>query len=521
MARSEPGARRMTRRSSGRAGGRTAGRAPGRDTGRTTDRPQIRTTGAAVLAVMVAAGLLVLAQPAPPQTTAAASGSRLVPVDHADLVCPVAGPDKPQSVAAAVSTTPLEGGDKDSADRAGGTGQAVRVSAGRHRLGEVRKPGAAWSSRAPRLGAGVSVTADGPLAAGLSAASASVFDGEPRGLATTTCGAPASHQWFVGAASTTQRSDVLQLSNPTSGVAVVDLAVYGPKGPVKAAAADGLAIAPGDETAVPLDNLATGIHPLAVEVTTRQGEVSAAMTDTRHDILQPAGIDLLPQSAEPSRTAVLTGVPGEGEHMLAVANPGDSPAVVQIEVLGPRGAFTPTSLQSVEVPAQAVTETQIPAKALDGAVLGLRLTSDQPVTAGVLTASGSPLSDHTFAAAVAPTSKLTATPVLPGLHGRLALSGAGHTAAIVDVLTYSARGTRLTHRTLDVAGGQTRAVALPAKAGSVNVRVGGSGPVVAAVLWSKADAKGTLISGYPLAPSRLTVQRPTVRYRQTVPRPQH
>jgi hypothetical protein len=366
----------------------------------------------------------------------------------------------------------------------------------------------------------VRVNASGPLAAGLSAASAAVFDDEPRGLATAACAAPASHQWFVGAASTTQRSGVLQLSNPTPGVAVVDLALYGPKGPVEAAGASGLAIAPGDETSVPLDNLATGIHPLAVEVTTRQGEVAAALTDTRHDVLDPAGIDFLPQAAEPSRTAVLTGIPGQGEeHTLDVANPGAAPAVVHIEVLGPRGAFTPTSLQSLEVPAQAVTETRVPAKALDGDVLGLRLTSDEPVTAGVLTASGSPLSDHTFAASVTPTSTLTGTPVLPGLHGRLVLSGAGHTAAIVDVLTYSEQGARLTHRTLDVAGGQTRAVAVPTGAGSVQVRVGGAGSVAAAVLWSEADDDGTLLSGYPLAPARLTVQRPTVRYRLTAPRP--
>jgi len=471
------------------------------------------TGGVAVLAVLVAAGLVLVAQPAPQQTASAPAGPRTVPVEHAGLVCPGAGPDEPGSVAAAVTATPLQDGRRGSAS-------AARVSAGPRQVGSLRARGATWSGRGSRLSAGVRVEADGALAAGLGAATSAVYDDTSRGLATGACLSPESHQWFVGAASTTQRSGVLRLANPTPGVAVVDLSVYGPKGPVGAGDAEGLAIAPGGQTSVPLDNLATGTQPLAVEVTTRQGQVAAALTDTRRDVLEPAGVDLLPAAAEPRRTTVLTGVPVQGqEHTLSVVNPGASPAVVDVEVLGPRGPFTPTGLSSLEVPAQAVGETAIPADALDGDVVGLRLTSDRPVTAGVLTASGSPLSDHAFAASVLPTGALTATPVLPGLRGRLVLSGAGRTAAIVDVTTYSEGGRRLGRRTLDVAGGQTRVVPVPGGAGSVQVRVGGAGPVAAAVLWSEADDDGTMLSGYPLAPAEVTVVQPPMRYRPTVPRP--
>jgi len=470
--------------------------------------------GAAVLVVLLAAGLVLVAQPASQQTTTAPAGARAVPVEHAGLVCPETGPDEPQSVAAAATATPLKGG-------ARGGGSAALVSTGPRRVGVLRARAASWSGQGAKLGQGVRVEADGALAAGLGAATSAVYDDKSRGLATGACLSPGSHQWFVGAASTTQRSGVLRLANPTPGVAVVDLSVYGPKGPVDAAGAQGLAIGPGEQTSLRLDNLATGTHPLAVEVTTRQGQVAASLTDTRRDVLEPAGVDLLPAAAEPSRTTVLTGVPVQGEeHTLAVANPGASPAVVDVEILGPRGPFTPTSLSSLQVPAEAVGETAVPTKALDGDVVGLRLTSDQPVTAGLLTASGSPLSDHTFAASVPATSALTATPVLPGLHGRLVLSGAGRTAAIVDVTTFSERGSRLDRRTLDVAGGQTRAVPVPGGAGSVQVRVGGAGSVAAAVLWSDADDDGTLVSGYPLPPAEVTVQQPPARYRLTVPRPQ-
>jgi hypothetical protein len=457
---------------------------------------------ASALAVLLAAGLVLLARPATPHPVTAAA-PHAVPVEHTTLVCP--GADAAQTVIAAVTSTP-----RGSAEPAA---SPVRIDSGDGRPVELHRRGTTWSGAAAALRDGLEVSADGSLAAGLEAASAAVFEGAPRGLAATSCPTPAAHWWFPGAASTVERSGVLQLANPTSGVAVVDVTFRGPHG-MLGSAATGLLVPPRGRTSLPLANAVPGVTNVAVEVTAQQGQVAAALTETRREGLEPAGVDLLPPAAEPRRTTVLTGLPGDAqEHTITVANAGNAAAVVDMEVLGPRGAFTPTSLDSLRVPAGAVAQTALPAAVLDGATVGLRLTSDQPITASASSSNGGPLADQSFAASAEPVDTVTGTPVLPGLDGELVLSGAGQTAAIVDVVTYSPAGAPLRHRTLDVHSGQTRTVPLTDAGASVTVRVGGSGPVAAAVLWSRPDQDGTLTSGYPLAPARLTVPRPAVRYR--------
>jgi hypothetical protein len=464
----------------------------------------------AMLVVLLGAGLVLLARPAP-AGTAPPVNARRVPVEHTTLVCPAPGVAGPRTGLAAVTSVPLP-------DPPALAGSPARIGTGRGPAAELDHRGATWSDASAPVQDEVQVSADGGLAAGLAAAVAGVLDDETRGLAAASCAPPGSHWWFVGAGSTPQRSGVLQLANPTSGVAVVDLVFYGPHGPVEPAGGQGLAIAPGARRSVPLTNLVPGLGDVAVEVTARQGQVAAALSESRRDVLDPAGADLLPPAAQPRRTAVLTGIPGAAAaRTLSVVNAGAAPAVVRVQVLGPEGAFTPSDLESLRVPAHAVAQTAVPAGLLDGAAAGLRLSADQPVTASVRSSSGTPLADHSYAAAAQPVDTLAGTPLLPGLDGALVLSGAGDTAAIVDVLTYSADGAQLGHRTLDVRGGQTRTVAVGPAGGSVAVRVGGAGPVVAAMLWSRPDNDGTLTSGYPLTPARLTVAEPPVRY-QPVPR---
>jgi hypothetical protein len=452
---------------------------------------------AAVLVLLLAAALVLLARPSPPPPAPVAD-ARTAPVEHASLVCPAA--DEAANVTAAVSSLPV------------GAPAGPRVSPVRLDRGPgPQRRGATWSGDVG--GDGLEVSADGPLAAGLEAASAAVFADRSRGLATAACRAPAAHWWFVGAASTPDRSGVLQLANPTTGVAVVDVAFHGPRGPLDAATT-GLAVAPGERTSLPLAGVVGGARSVAVEVTARQGRVAAALTETARDGLDPAGVDLLPPAAEPRRTAVVSGVPGRADaHTLAVANAGAAPAVVEVEVLGPRGPFTPTSLEHLPVPAGGVAEVPIPTGVLDGDTAGIRLTSAQPVTATVRSSTGTGPAELSFAAANEPVRTLTGAPVLPGLDGELVLSGTGDAAAVADVATHSATGAPLRRRTLDIGGGQTRAVPLTGGAASVVVRVRGPGSVAAAVLWSRADGDGMLASGYPLSPARLRIELPGVRYR--------
>jgi hypothetical protein len=197
-----------------------------------------------------------------------------------------------------------------------------------------------------------------------------------------------------------------------------------------------------------------------------------------------------------------------------VVNPGAGATVVRLEVLGPRGSFIPTELENLRVPAGGTARTTVPAGVFDGDTAGLRLHADHPVTASVRTSAGSPLQDLSFAVAGDPVDAVAATPLLPGLEGRLVLSGTGRAAVTVDVVTSSSSGRTVTRRTLDVGRGQTRAVPIGGRgrAAAVQARTSGPGPLLASVLWSRPDDEGALSSGFPLTSLRLRVDRPAVRY---------
>jgi Family of unknown function (DUF5719) len=461
---------------------------------------------AAAVVVALAVGLVLLTDVVPRSEPESAPVARSVPVESSTLVCPPA-PDAETAAAAAVAPRVPNPSDLPTTP--------VRIATDRGSLARLDDRNSAWSGSGPQIARGVRVSADGALAGGLSAASAASFDsGNRRGLEAASCNPPGSHWWFVGTASTPERSSVLNLTNPTTGVAVADLSFYGPNGPLESAAEQGLAIAPGETTALRLAELVPGAESVSVEVTARQGQVAASLDETTSDLLDPAGVEAVPAAAEPRRSVVMTGVPGgPGERTLSVVNPGASTAVVGVEVLGARGAFTPSALEDVTVPAGSTVETEVPRGVVDAQPAGIRLTADQPVTASLRTGSGSPLQDQSFAVSAEEVEGTTVAPLLPRLDGDLVLSGTGRTALTVDVVTSAADGRSLGRRTLDIRGGQTRTVDVGGgPAAFVTVRRSGSGPLVASMTWSRADASGELHSVYPLAPLRVRIDQPPVEY---------
>jgi hypothetical protein len=460
---------------------------------------------AAAVVVALAVGLAMLTDVVPRSEPESAPVARSAPVESTTLVCPPA--EDAQTTAATVVAPRLP-------NRSDLPRSPVRIGTDRGSVARLDGRGTAWSGSGPQVARGLRVSAEGALAAGLSATSAASFDGgSRRGLEAASCNPPGSHWWFVGTASTPERSSVLNLANPTTGVAVADLSFYGPKGPLESAAEQGLAIAPGESASLRLAELVPGAESVSVEVTARQGQVAASLHETTSDLLDPAGAEAVAPAAEPRRLVAMTGVPGgPGERTLAVVNPGASTAVVRVEVLGSRGAFTPSALEDVTVPAGSTVETEVPRGVVDAEPAGIRLTADRPVTASLRTGSGSPLQDQAFAVS-AEEVDTTVAPLLPRLDGDLVLSGAGRTALTVDVVTSAADGRSLRRRTLDIRGGQTRTVDVGGgPAAFVTVRRSGSGPLVASMTWSQTDPNGQLRGAYPLAPLRVRIDQPPVEY---------
>jgi hypothetical protein len=110
------------------------------------------------------------------------------------------------------------------------------------------------------------------------------------GLASTECAVPGNDFWFVGSGAVVGRRGRLYLSNPESVPAVVDVALYGPEGPIDAPGGRGVTLAAGAQQVLKLDALAPDVERFGVHVQVRQGRVAAALRTSRSRA-HPLGAD--------------------------------------------------------------------------------------------------------------------------------------------------------------------------------------------------------------------------------------
>jgi len=211
-------------------------------------------------------------------------------------------------------------------------------------------------------------------------------DGSDRGLSLARCLSPQPDYWFTGVRVDEDSGAEADLVNLDGTRAVVDLTAYGPSG--KLAATRGIVVDPGSEKKVSLALIQRGDQPISVRVTSSEGRVAAFLRQRVWGAARPLGTDWLSPSVPPSTDQVVPGVPdGAGRRTLVVGNPGERTAVVKIDVLGDSGATNVVGADTVEVPAGTSRAVELSA-GLGGAASGLHLTSDQPVSAGLIADSG-------------------------------------------------------------------------------------------------------------------------------------
>ncbi|MPZ60775.1 MAG: hypothetical protein GEU93_05670 [Propionibacteriales bacterium] len=469
-----------------------------------------RSSLAALLVAPLAAVLVFASTPDEPEPSDRRPASE-VPIEHASLACPVMPPGSEFGSATVISPT-LDGADEPVSDL---PERPVEIGSGRAKAGALDGRGRAWTGARRNAVHGIRVEAQGALAAGLTGAAAAVYDGgERRGLFAAACSEPAARWWFPSASSSAGQTGVLQLANVDTGVAVVDLAFFGPDGPVEPAGESRVSVGPRRMTTVPLDEVIPGVGAVSVGVSASQGRVVASMLETSTDALDPAGIDVIPPAADPARRVVLTGLPGDSaQHTLSVVNPGQLSAVVDIEILGQRGAFTPTDKDSLQVPGGGAVNIRL-GDVLQDRMSGVRLTSDLPVTAAVRTAAGTPLRDTAFAVAGEPLTTGAAVPLLSNATGTLVVSGTERALVRVKVARVNAKGRVVGRAKIDVRGGQTETWRVKTGRGTAYLRITADRPdrLVAAMHWTRPDGGGRMASTVPLHPLRLTVDRPPITY---------
>jgi hypothetical protein len=167
--------------------------------------------------------------------------------------------------------------------------------------------GTARGSAAPQLLSGAaSATATPSLISG--AQSQSVSTDEFVGLASAACSPATGDAWLVGGATSTGRTTLVLLSNPSDVPATVALQVYGENGRVSSPGMDGIAVASQGQRVISLAGFAPGLLSPVVHVSSRGGQVVASLEQSTVRGIDPGGVDFVGPEPTASKTVVIPGV---------------------------------------------------------------------------------------------------------------------------------------------------------------------------------------------------------------------
>ncbi len=381
------------------------------------------------------------------------------PLTSASVVCPSALPGTGSDVLG----VSVVAGD---ADVAGGSeaDAAGDVQVG---LGATSAPLAVRTGRvstaAPGLGPSVVTGAD-DLAPGLVAGRS-----QSAPLAAVDCAPPAADQWFTGVGADATHDSVVELVNPSAGLAIADITVRSPNGLVEVGSLRGVSVAGNTSVQLDLGQIVPNRAELSLEVHTSRGRLAVHVVDSYDELGSgAAGQDWLPSQAAPATANLLLGLTtGAGERTLVLSNPGADEVRATVSVVTPTSTFPPTGVDPVRVApdsTEAVPLDDVLAQAAKDGAIGVLVESDGPVTASLRQLAGADLS----LLAAAPTVEDATAVVVPAGPKHLLLGGA-EAAGGATVTSYSARGKQLDQQEVELAADAGADVTLPDDAVLVTV----------------------------------------------------
>lgn len=211
-----------------------------------------------------------------------------------------------------------------------------------------------------------------------------------RGFAASECAETSLDQWLVGGSTRIGRQSVLTIANASEVGASVDVAVYGPEGPVETVGSSGIAVAPGSQEVLDLAAIAPGVDGVVVHVASSGAPVTAHLQQTTTRGLERGGFDVVdPVLALPAATLPgvgliePTGIETREDYddtvpVLRLLSPtgGD----VRVRILAPDGTAT-ESTGALE----AGRVTDFPLEEIAVGSVAIQVEADAPVVAGART----------------------------------------------------------------------------------------------------------------------------------------
>lgn len=377
---------------------------------------------------------------------------------------------------------------------------------------------------APQLLRAAAATNTGGAAA--AAQSQQVSAGDALGLAATACTAPSDSLWLAGGATTTGRTTVLLLTNPSGVPVTVTPDVWTDHGHVDPGAGSaGVVVPPHSRRAVSLASLAPDASGITVRVRTSGGRIAATLEQRTVRGLESGGIDFIAPTTEPATDLTIAGVRVADSAVVEAAaqteSYGDLAPVLRVLVPGRRAATvsvaasgSSTATLHRRVPAGSVVD--LPLGGLRDGVVGLHVTATEPIVAAArisVISSAAPTdlaptgggttttdrgADLAWFAASPPFGSEAAAAVPAGPSPQLSLTNPGDTAVKATVTGAGGR------RNVTVGAGGT--VTLPVAEGIV--RVGDARGLVGAISLAGRGA----IAGYPVAQAGQSAHRVHVTY---------
>jgi hypothetical protein len=295
------------------------------------------------------------------------------------------------------------------------------------------------------------VAATGKMAEGFEAEQS-----DSSGTGLVSCTHPGSDMWFVGTGQAAGASQVwLYLMNTGNLTASADVTILTDTGQQNGLSS-AITIAPDRSVAENITSYVRGSQALAVHVQTNTGQVGASVWEG-----SGSGGAWLPQANAPAKSLVIPGLTvASSAARLFVVVPGSTDAQLKVVAYTPSGAVTQFPGSPVDASAGAATPLAL--NSLGASAAGLKLTSNQPVVAGVLV-PGSGIGS--FTTAVPPVTEqgvVAGNPAARGVTVGLLLT-APSAAARATISVIGADGSVTTpagDQSVAVAAGHTLAVAV-------------------------------------------------------------
>jgi hypothetical protein len=206
----------------------------------------------------------------------------------------------------------------------------------------------------------------------------------------TICTDPSTSQWFVGGSADITSRGKLILVNSGLSESVADVFIWSDKSP---ATTKPVSIKANSFQTFGLDSLAPGDSSLVIRVVSRSGRLNAFVVDERGKGLRRLGGDLVSPSVSPAKEIYIPGIPLQPKvnnappQQLRLLAPGDSDAIVSVEVISGDGRFVPVGFSDITLKKGQVTNFTL-APSVSSSVYGLRINSDEPIVAGILSNVG-------------------------------------------------------------------------------------------------------------------------------------